>query len=148
MDTFEIKSKSKILRLVGRKLKTMVASGDSDPKMLELMGDKLLGHIWNPTTDKFIFKVTVNLSTSKRKEDRSTGEFTSEDIPRLLQTILTKRSLLGFVMSQYDPMGLVCPILIKLKIKLRDLYEPELSPSYFFFRRSCTLTLTSLDLER
>ena len=127
MDTFEIKSKSKILRLVGRKLKTMVASGDSDPKMLELMGDKLLGHIWNPTTDKFIFKVTVNLSTSKRKEDRSTGEFTSEDIPRLLQTILTKRSLLGFVMSQYDPMGLVCPILIKLTIKLRDLYEPELS---------------------
>ena len=70
MDTFEIKSKSKILRLVGLKLKTMVASGDSDPKVLELMGDKLLGHIWNPTTDKFIFKVTVNLSTSKRKEDR------------------------------------------------------------------------------
>ena len=45
MDTFEIKSKSKILRLVGLKLKTMVASGDSDPKVLELMGDKLLGHI-------------------------------------------------------------------------------------------------------
>jgi len=60
-----------ILGLVGLKLKTMVASGDSDPKVLELMGDKLLGHIWNPTTDKFIFKVTVNLSTSKLKKDRS-----------------------------------------------------------------------------
>ena len=56
-----------ILGLVGLKLKTMVASGDSDPKVFELMGDKLLGHIWHPTTDKFIFKVTVNLRLNERK---------------------------------------------------------------------------------
>ena len=32
-----------------------------------------------------------------------------------------------FVTSQYDPRGLVCPILMKLKIMLRELYETELS---------------------
>ena len=33
--------------------------------------------------------------------------------------------LLGFVMSCYDPMGLICPLTIKLKLQLRILYGPE-----------------------
>ena len=37
---------------------------------------------------------------------------------------LTKRMLLSFVMSQYDPMGLICPLMIILKIMLRSLYGP------------------------
>ena len=38
---------------------------------------------------------------------------------------LTKRGILGFINSQYDPMGLICPLLIILKIKLRDLFCSE-----------------------
>ena len=38
--------------------------------------------------------------------------------------VLTRRMLLAFVMSQYDPMGLICPLNIKLKIMLRSLYGP------------------------
>ena len=38
---------------------------------------------------------------------------------------MTKRKLLGFVNGQYDPMGLICPILIILKIHLRELFGPE-----------------------
>ena len=49
---------------------------------------------------------------------------TEADIPRLPGIILTKRILLGLVNSQYDPMGLICPILIILKINLRDLFGP------------------------
>ena len=52
---------------------------------------------------------------------------TAEDIPRLPTMVLTKRILLGLVMSQYDPMGLICPILLILKIKLRDLYGPQVA---------------------
>ena len=40
--------------------------------------------------------------------------------------VLTKRILLGLVNSQYDPMGLICPLLIILKINLRDKFGPGL----------------------
>ena len=30
-------------------------------------------------------------------------------------------------MTQYDPMGLISPLLVTLKIKLRKLYEPEMN---------------------
>ena len=46
------------------------------------------------------------------------------DVPTVMSIKLTKRMLLGFVMSQYDPMGLICPLLIILKIMLRNLYGP------------------------
>ena len=114
-----------ILGLVGLELKVMVASGDEDSEILELMGDKLLGHKWRPSDDKLVFSVVVNLSTSKRKGQKIDDDLTIEDIPRLMTLKLTKRMLLGFVMSQYDPMGLISPLLIILKIRLRDLYGPE-----------------------
>ena len=41
--------------------------------------------------------------------------------------VLTKRLLLGLVMSQYDPMGIICPLTIILKIELRSLFNPELN---------------------
>ena len=116
-----------ILGLVGLKLKTMVASGDSDPDTLALLGDKVLGHVWKPTEDKFVFKIPVNLSTSKNKGLRSERDLTPEDIPRLPIVRFTRRMLLGFVMSPYDPMGLICPLTIKLKLQLRSLYGPDSS---------------------
>ena len=111
-----------ILGLVGLKLKTMVASGDTDEAAIALMGEKVLGHAWRPTQDKFVFSFPVNLSTGKSKGKKIAMDLTEEDIPRLPSTTLTRRILLGFVQSQYDPMGLMCPLTIKLKIKLRELY--------------------------
>ena len=52
-------------------------------------------------------------------------ELTVADIPRLPFMPLTKRILLGVVMSQYDPMGLICPLIVILKIMLRRLYGPD-----------------------
>ena len=113
-----------ILGLVGLSLKVMVASGDNDPELLKLLGDKVLGHTWRPTEDKLVFKVTVNLSTSKTKGQKSSRDLNESDIPRLPTMVLTRRMLLAFVMSQYDPLGLICPLTIKLKILLRCLYGP------------------------
>ena len=58
----------KIYGLVGLTLKVMVASGDTDEEILSLLGKKVLGHIWKPTEDQFIFKVSVNLTPAKFKE--------------------------------------------------------------------------------
>ena len=94
----------------------MIASGDTDSELIGLMGEKLLGHVWNPTEDKLIFKLVVNLSATKRKGQKLDRDLTAADISRLPNMTLTKRILLGLVMSQYDPMGLMSPILIILKI--------------------------------
>ena len=101
----------------------MIASGDRDEEKIALMGDKVLGHKWNPTEDKFLFRISVNLA--KKGSQQATQVFTIEDIPKLIHMHLTKRMLLGLVNSQYDPMGLICPLLIILKINLRDLFGPE-----------------------
>ena len=125
VDGFYNGTLARILALVGLRLKVMVASGDTDKERLELLGDKTLGHIWRPTEDKFVFVFTINLSTTKRKGEKVDRDLTVEDIPRLPDMKLTKRMLLSLVMSQYDPMGLVCPLLVILKIKLRGLYGPD-----------------------
>ena len=112
----------RILALVGLDLTVMVSSGDQDPKLLSLMGDKLLGHKRRPGDDKLVFKVGVSLSASKQKGQNVAEVLTQADIPRLPSFTFTKRMLLGMVMSQYDPMGLICPLTIILKISLHSLY--------------------------
>ena len=102
------------------KLKVMVASGDSNDETLKLLGDKTLGHTWLPPTDKFVFRINVNLSGKKRGV-RVAKDLTPDDIPRLSSLTFTRRSLHGFVMAQYDPMGLISPLLVILKIQLRKL---------------------------
>ena len=117
---------AQILALVNLQLKVMVTSGDSDEDALELMGEKVLGHIWKPEEDKFIFRVTVNLTPAKLKKRANSVpcDLTESDIPKLPGMILTKRILLGLVNSQYDPMGLICLLLIILKINLQELFGP------------------------
>ena len=82
------------------KLKVMVASGDSNDETLKLLGDKTLGHTWLPPTDKFVFRINVNLSGKKRGV-RVAKDLTPDDIPRLSSLTFTRRSLHGFVMAQY-----------------------------------------------
>ena len=65
-----------------------------------------------------VFSVPVNLSSVKKNGVKVDKDLTVEDIPRLGSMPLTRRMLLGFVMSQYDPMGLISPLMIILKIML------------------------------
>ena len=67
-------------------LKVMVASGDQDEDVLELMGDKLLGHCWRPADNKLVFRVVVSLSTSK-KNFQKLEDVTVVDVPTLLLLI-------------------------------------------------------------
>ena len=90
------------------------------------MGEKVLGHVWKATEDKFEFSLPMNLSTGKSKGVKNDRDLTVDDIPRLKSMKLTRRMLLGLVNSQYDPMGLICPLTIKLKLNQRSLHSPDL----------------------
>ena len=115
---------ARILKLVNLQLKGIVASRDSDPEVLALMGEKVLGHTWRLTEDKFVFKIQVNISAKKRGT-KLEEDFTLGHIDRLPALKLTKRNLLGVVMCQFDSMGVMCPLIIILKIELRKLFGPE-----------------------
>ena len=54
---------AQILALVDLHLKVMVASGDSDPEKLALLGDKTLGHKWRPRDDKLVSRYQSTFQT-------------------------------------------------------------------------------------
>ena len=58
---------ARIFKLVKLRPKVMVASGDSDQELLDILGNKVLGHVWYPTEDKFVYRVVVNLVPLKLK---------------------------------------------------------------------------------
>ena len=78
-----------------------------------------------PTQDKLVFAVPVNLTNSKKGGRVQEENLSVADIPKLPDMPFTKRMLLGFIMSQYDTMGLICPLIVILKIMLRRLYGPD-----------------------
>ena len=82
----------------------------------------LLGHEWYPPDDTIIFKFPINLSKKNRTGQREDPDLSQNDISRIPHIDLTKRRLLGWVMSIYDPMGIMSPLTIKTKIALRQLF--------------------------
>ena len=105
----------KILARVGLHPKVLVRSGEKDPDILAQYNDRVLGHLWRPGEDVLIFTFPVNLSQKDRKGVRKSPDLVPSDIPMLPSMILTKRRLLGFIMSLFDPTGLTSPITLKLK---------------------------------
>ena len=73
-------------------------------------------------------KFATVIRTDSRKTNRpqtvdlhEIGDVITEDLIRLT-TPLTKRRVLAFMMSQYDPLGLLAPLLLIGKLMLRNLY--------------------------
>ena len=118
-----------ILAKGGFEIKGFVVSYDDSPETLALLGTgeigRVLGIRFDPTKDEFAFVVRINLS-KKHKGVRTEPDLTFEEIPQLINTTLTLRKLLSVVNSCYDPLGLLCCILVQLKIALRNLHSDEL----------------------
>ena len=119
-----------ILSQGGFSIKGFVCSFDDNPETLALLGTgelgRVLGIYWDPTTDEFAVIAKINIS-KKIKGAHSEPDMKREDIPRLLHIPLTRRIVLSIVMSCYDPLGLLSPITVRLKIELRTLYKQELN---------------------
>ena len=114
-----------MLSKVGLVPKILVESGESDPEILDEFGESVLGHIWCSETDQLLFKLPVNLSKKNRLGVWESPDLIINDMPCLPHMVFTKRRLLGWVMSLYDPIGLLSPLTIKYKIELRRPFSGE-----------------------
>ena len=74
------------------------------------MGGRILGIEWNPTIDELSI-APANLSTFDRH-------------------LLTPRDVLRIINSIYDPLGLIAPLTIRLRIGFRNLFAAQASLSW------------------
>ena len=117
----------KMLGQCGFKAKALVRSGSSNEKELEAMGGRFLGLGYDPETDELISRVApyIRMTRKRSKQRRQDNETIDEEWMENLKTgghVLTKRRVLAFVMSQYDPHGIRAPMMLTAKLLLRKLY--------------------------
>ena len=126
-------SKKELLR-ISAELEKIVAFGGFLFKETHMTGDpvkdeepiKVLGLIWD--TEKDLFKVDVKLNFSGKRAGARLdpdidleAELVDEDIPELI----TKRIIWRVCQGQYDPLGLLSPYTIQLKLVMRDLCSED-----------------------
>ena len=109
-----------ILSKSSLKLKVMVTSGETDLSKISRLGDKVLGIGWNATTDELIFKFNVSLVD---KCNKTITVLTKDNLATLDHNLLTPRNLLRVVNGMYDPLGLISPITIRLRIAFRNVFN-------------------------
>ena len=102
------------------RLKVMVSSGESNQLKINKLGGKILGIGWNPTSDELSINFSVSLFNKKEK---SLTIVTKDNFPNFDRNLLTPRNLLRIVNGLYDPLGLVAPITIRLRIAFRDVFR-------------------------
>ena len=103
---------SKILATCGLKAKFMVRTGDSDPEAAAHLGGKVLGIGYHLASDEIRMAVPMGPLNPQVSGDKN-------------PLLLTKRKVLSFLMSAFDPLGLLSPILLEGKILLRMLYGED-----------------------
>ena len=77
--------------------------------------EKVLGVVWNPVQDEFIYKMHLR-NTSKKQPNEKTHDNDSNP---------TKRIILSQVNSIYDPLRLAGPFTVRAKILMRELWGLE-----------------------
>ena len=102
------------------KLKVLVTSGETDPNKLEKLGKKVLGLGYDATTDTITIDMKSALTVKNNKGVISFHDFSSID-----HQLLTPRNLLSIVNGIYDPLGLIAPISIKLRVAFRALFQED-----------------------
>ena len=100
---------SRILATCGLKAKFMVRTGDPSLDAAKHLGGKVLGLGYHLASDQIRMTVPMGPLNPTTTGDKN-------------PTLLTKRKVLSFLMSAFDPLGLLSPILLEGKVLLRRLY--------------------------
>ena len=94
------------------KFKKFVFSGEFLENGEKQPTEKVLGVNWEPSED--IIKIGIELNHHKKKRGHRTEPATLEEIP------YTRRICLRLVNSIFDPLGLVSPVTVRLKILMKE----------------------------
>ena len=112
---------SQILGLVNWSAKVMVRDGEVDPVAIGKIKGQYLGLNWDPTEDKIVYKLKVNLTPKVRGvRPGNPPDITKENIEELDKKVLTLKVVASVVYSWYDPPGLLSPIILKFKLLLSE----------------------------
>ena len=111
-----------VVQPAGMEFKKIYYSGmttDDDEKDVNLFQNsqtKALGYIWNVVEEEYKLKINFALRGQ---------EITQKNVDTTLEN-LTKREALALTMSLYDPLGLFCPISLKMKFVMADVFDSKL----------------------
>ena len=100
-------------------LKVMVSSGETDSNKISKLGGKVLGIPWDPTLDKIAIQFPVYLTTPSGLKIM----LNNQNVQSFDTKLLTPLNLLSIVNSVYDPLGLVAPITVRLRVAFRNLFK-------------------------
>ena len=121
---------SRILKYAGFKAKALVPSGTELKEEREALGGKFLGLSYDVRHDTIemsiapIIRMTKRRSRQRRAQVESITDEWLEDL-RVGEKVLTRRRVLAFIMSQYDPLGLLSHFMLTGKLLLRRLYGKD-----------------------
>jgi hypothetical protein len=111
---------SRILKLGSFGVKVMVRDGETRPEVINLLGGGVLGLDWQPGFDVIVMHMGVNVSPKKGGVHLG-PELTEASVGSLDTMVLTRRWVVSIVQSIYDPLGLLAPLTLKLKLLLQKL---------------------------
>ena len=96
-----------VLATVGLPPKMMITSGETNNKVLTVMGDTVVGIKWDPLSDMFCFTLPINISKRNRTVQLLGPDLTPAEISILDNHVATRRSVLSVTNSFYDPCGFI-----------------------------------------
>ena len=112
----------KILDKANLKVKVMIPSGETDATAKDTLGNKVLGYLWDATTDQLAVPLPVNTSGRVRKM-KPRPDTTVENLHLLPSTLFTKRICLSIVNGMADYLGIACPFLLRFKLLMKDIFD-------------------------
>ena len=116
---------STILRKGGLVLKVMVPGGETNRAKMDMLGNAVLGIPYDAENDMMHIIFSVNVGAKKRGV-KIEADLTVDTLnSKLVAAKLSPRILLGIINSQYDPLGLISPVSVRLKKKFQEVHSPE-----------------------
>ena len=116
----------KIMGSTNLKLKAVGVSGEIDGEKLKKLGGSVLGLGFSTERDTMWVQFRANISPKKR--GAPTGpDMTMETVGQLEEAVLTMRVCMGVANCQYSPLGVGCPLIIRLKVAMGNMYKRRLT---------------------
>ena len=98
--------------------------GEMEDGDLKGFTEKVLGLVWSPLEDKFIYFCKLNFGPKKGKL-RLEPNLTKDEFLKNPPSALTRRQVLRQVASIFDPLSLLTPVVLQAKLLLRDSWNND-----------------------